>query len=248
MGRRRPHLLRRPSRRRVFRARRLLPDEAEIYVLNGLETDADPADYAVHRLKPVDRKRGRARALVGARRKRAGQRSRMRAAPRHRHEPARLRIRWRRCKGGAAPRCGERRRSPDEPFRLVRASGRSDQRGADRAVRGGAGGVSASSRLARQFVRHVPRGAAESTISRGPAMRSTAAIRRRAQPNPMRPVVTLTRRHPADALDRGRARPAATTPSGRPSGERGLRRCSRATPTVCRAGRARPTRGRGPRS
>ena len=48
-------------------ARRLLPDEAEIYVLNGLETDADPADYAAHRLKPVDRERGRARALVGLR-------------------------------------------------------------------------------------------------------------------------------------------------------------------------------------
>lgn len=34
-------------------ARRLLPDEAEIYVLNGLETGTDPADYAAHRLKPV---------------------------------------------------------------------------------------------------------------------------------------------------------------------------------------------------
>ena len=36
-----------------FAARRLLPDEAEIYVLNGLEAGADPADYAEHRLKPV---------------------------------------------------------------------------------------------------------------------------------------------------------------------------------------------------
>ena len=36
-----------------FSARRLLPDEAEIYVLNGLETDADPAEYVRHRLKPV---------------------------------------------------------------------------------------------------------------------------------------------------------------------------------------------------
>ena len=33
--------------------RRLLPDGAEITVLNGLETDADPADYAAHRLKPA---------------------------------------------------------------------------------------------------------------------------------------------------------------------------------------------------
>ena len=36
-----------------FAARRLLPDEAEIYVLNGLEAGAQPADYAEHRLKPV---------------------------------------------------------------------------------------------------------------------------------------------------------------------------------------------------
>jgi alanine racemase len=34
-------------------ARRLLPDEAEVYVLNGLEAGAVPADYAEHRLKPV---------------------------------------------------------------------------------------------------------------------------------------------------------------------------------------------------
>ena len=34
-------------------ARRLLPAEAEIYVLNGLDDGADPADYAEHRLKPV---------------------------------------------------------------------------------------------------------------------------------------------------------------------------------------------------
>ena len=36
-----------------FAARRLLPDEAEIYVLNGLEAGADPAEYAEHHLKPV---------------------------------------------------------------------------------------------------------------------------------------------------------------------------------------------------
>ena len=34
-------------------ARRALPDEAAIYILNGLEPDADPADYAEHRLKPA---------------------------------------------------------------------------------------------------------------------------------------------------------------------------------------------------
>ena len=36
-----------------FAARRLLPDEAEVYILNGLEAGADPVDYAAHRLKPV---------------------------------------------------------------------------------------------------------------------------------------------------------------------------------------------------
>jgi alanine racemase len=34
-------------------ARRALPAEAQIYVLNGLESGADPADYAEHRLAPV---------------------------------------------------------------------------------------------------------------------------------------------------------------------------------------------------
>ena len=34
-------------------ARRLLPGEAGIYVLNGLESVAEPADYAEHRLAPV---------------------------------------------------------------------------------------------------------------------------------------------------------------------------------------------------
>jgi alanine racemase len=34
-------------------ARRALPAEAWIYVLNGLESGADPADYAEHRLAPV---------------------------------------------------------------------------------------------------------------------------------------------------------------------------------------------------
>jgi len=34
-------------------ARRILPAEAAIYVLNGLESGAEPADYAEHRLAPV---------------------------------------------------------------------------------------------------------------------------------------------------------------------------------------------------
>ena len=34
-------------------ARRLLPQKAEIYVLNGLEPGSEPVDYATHRVKPV---------------------------------------------------------------------------------------------------------------------------------------------------------------------------------------------------
>ncbi len=34
-------------------ARRVLPEQAQIYVLNGLESGADPGDYAEHRLAPV---------------------------------------------------------------------------------------------------------------------------------------------------------------------------------------------------
>ncbi len=49
-------------------ARRVLPEEARIYVLNGLESGADPADYAAHRLAPVIGGRGRARPLVRLRR------------------------------------------------------------------------------------------------------------------------------------------------------------------------------------
>jgi alanine racemase len=36
-----------------FAVRRLLPPEAEIYVLNGLDAGADPADYVEQRLKPA---------------------------------------------------------------------------------------------------------------------------------------------------------------------------------------------------
>src|ERR1700734_2757644 len=34
-------------------ARRALPSQAQIYVLNGLESEAEPADYVEHRLAPV---------------------------------------------------------------------------------------------------------------------------------------------------------------------------------------------------
>ena len=46
------HFLRRPFQRGLA-ARRALPPQAQIYVLNGLESEADPADYVEHRLAPV---------------------------------------------------------------------------------------------------------------------------------------------------------------------------------------------------
>ena len=57
-----------------FAARRLLPDDAEIYVLNGLEAGADPADYAAPP-EAGDRQRSGARALVGRPRRRAALRA-----------------------------------------------------------------------------------------------------------------------------------------------------------------------------
>ena len=41
------------SDRMGIAARRVLPAEAQIYVLNGLESGANPADYAEHALAPV---------------------------------------------------------------------------------------------------------------------------------------------------------------------------------------------------
>ena len=49
-------------------ARRALPAEAQIYVLNGLESGAEPADYAEHRLAPVIGGDAELRALVRLRR------------------------------------------------------------------------------------------------------------------------------------------------------------------------------------
>ena len=71
-------------------ARRLLP-EAQIYLLNGLEAGADPADYVRHRLAPViggEDELERWSAFAARER----QDQPVRAPSRHRHEPARLRI------------------------------------------------------------------------------------------------------------------------------------------------------------
>ena len=72
-------------------ARRVLPPQAEIYVLNGLESEADPADYAEHDLAPVigsEEELTRWSALAA----RTWRAFALRSAPRHRHEPPRLRV------------------------------------------------------------------------------------------------------------------------------------------------------------
>src|ERR1700690_2980291 len=101
--------------------RRVLPAEAAIYVLNGLESGADPSDYAEHRLRPAtagggrdlcpqrprerrrpfglcrasprarDRRRRGVHTLVRLRRASGSDQS-LRDPSRHRHEPARLRL------------------------------------------------------------------------------------------------------------------------------------------------------------
>ena len=83
-------------------ARRALPAEAAIYVLNGLESGADPADYVEHRLAPAiggEEELERWSAFAARR----GRDQSLRDPSRHRHEPARLRVprspagrRWRR--------------------------------------------------------------------------------------------------------------------------------------------------------
>ena len=108
-----------PTSARVIAARRLLPTEAEIYVLNGLEASADPADYVEHRLKPAI---GSAEEL---------ERWSAFATRKGRLQPSALHLDtgMRRLgfdfaqspeRGDGARRRGERRRSADEPFRLVR--------------------------------------------------------------------------------------------------------------------------------
>ena len=159
-------------------ARRALPAQAQIYVLNGLESEADPKDYVEHRLAPVIGGEEELAALVRLRRA-TRQALAIGFASRHRHEPARLRVPRSPASRDGDAWAHERGRPLDQPLRLVRNPRRSHQPGADRAVRGGPRGFSASRRLARQLVWHVPRPRARSTTWRGRATRSTAAIRRR---------------------------------------------------------------------
>ena len=171
-------------------ARHVLP-EAAIYVLNGLESHC--RTWRLCRTSPRAGPRRRRRSLrAGPLSPRGAAGAPIRAASRHRHEPAGFRI----ARAGCGPRwrrtARERGRLADEPFRLVRVRGRPHQRRADRAVRGRPRGLPKPPRLARQFLGHVSYPPGRSTTWPGPAMRSMAAIRRPARPNPMRPVATLT--------------------------------------------------------
>ena len=181
-------------------ARRVLPAEAAIYVLNGLESGADPADYAEHRLAPAiggEEELERWSAFAARR----GRDQSMRAPSRHRHEPARLRVPRPTAVGDGDAWADERGRSADEPFRLVRDPRRSHQPGADRAFRGCPRGVSRPSRLARQLVGHVPRSRPDLRL-RPSGLR---ALWRQSDAGPPEPDAARRdpdRGHPADTLDR----------------------------------------------
>ena len=72
-------------------ARHILPSEAAIVVLNGLESGADPADYAEHGLKPaIGSEEELERWACAAQALRPG--NSLRASSRHRDEAARLRV------------------------------------------------------------------------------------------------------------------------------------------------------------
>ena len=125
--------------------------------------------------------------------------------------------------------------------------GRSDQRRADRAVRGRARGISQPPRLARQFLRNVSFRSADLR----PRPARLCALRRQSDARRLEPDAPgrdAHRRHPADPLDRGRRDLRLQRASGRRSAGRGLRPCSSATPTACRAAPARRMRSRAPRS
>ena len=222
--------------------RALLPQaDARIYRPQRAGGEGRPA-RRLFRLPPRagDRRRGRARTL-GRVRARAGRAAGGGAAPRHRHEPARLRIArslTRRGRRGGR----ERRRYADEPFRLLGTAGRSAQRAADRAFRGGARGVSGAEDVARQFLRPVPARAAR-LRSRAAGLR---ALRRQPDAGTAEPDEAgrgPRRRDPADALDREgrdlrlqRTMEGAAAHAARHSARRLRRRPA-----------ARRRRGRGPR-
>ncbi len=223
-----------------FSARRVLPEEAEIYVLNGLEAGADPIDYAAHRLKPV----------IGSAAELERWPAFARGAGAH---PVGVHLDTGMSRLGfdsLAPekamsaRRGERRRPADEPFRLVGAAGRPDQRRRDPLFqrRGGVSDLAPRSpiRPASFWTR------GRSTISPGLATPFMAAILP-GRPNPMRPVATLS-----VAVQQTRWIEAGET-CGYNAQWTARRRTrlatlARVTLTACRAGRARTTNVPGRRS
>ncbi len=171
-------------------ARRLLPAEAEIYILNGLEAGADPADYVEHRLRPAigsSEELERWSAFAG----RKG-----RPSPSALH----LDTGMRRLGFGSLDslkgamddsRRGERRRPPDEPFRLVGDPGGPAERH-----------QIARFEAARAAFPHLPASFANSSgifldarpihdLAR-PGYALYGGNPTPGRPNPMRPVVTLT--------------------------------------------------------
>ena len=213
---------------------------------NGLEAGADPADYAEHRLKPVIGSEGELERWSDLAKRRG------RVSPCALHldtgmsrlgfdSLSDLRLAMER--NGAASGADLLM----SHFVSSEAAGRFDQFRADLPGSSGAAGVPAPSGVPRQFVRHLPR--------RAPDLRSGAArlcaLRRQPRSGAAKPDAPgrdAVRRRPADALDRGGRDLRLQRANGRRSAERALRRCSRATPTACRAGRERTTNGPGRRS
>ena len=179
-------------------------------MLNGLEAGADPADYAAYRLEPaIGGAEELERWAAFARAK--GRPLAVRAASRHRHAPARLRVArlaQRAPIGDDGAASGAdllmshfvSSEIPDDPL-----NGRSD-----RAVRGGARGVPAAARLVRQFVRDFPDARPIHDLARpGYALYGGNPDARTAEPDAAGR--DARRRDPADAMDRGGRDAAATT-------------------------------------
>ena len=234
-------VLRRDDRRGAARARAAAPDAA-IYVLNGLL----PGTRAgLRRREPAsgDRQRRRARRVDRVSR-RVGMARRRGAAHRHRHEPARICLRRSR-RARAPPAAGSRHRAGDEPLRLL-GRGASAQRDPDRALRRRARELSRHRRIAREFLRHLPR---RERASRPGAPRRRA-LRRQPDAGQAEPDARgrdAARPHRADARRRARRNRRLQRDLDRAGARRGLPSCRSAMRTASCAPQARATRGPAPR-
>ena len=184
-------------------ARRVLPAEAQIYVLNGLESGADPGDYVEHRLAPAiggDEELARWSAFAARR---------GRSAPFALHLDTGMNRLGFEFAGPAAGRDWRRmaRASgadllmshfvsseiPDDPINAAQI---------ERFEAARAAFPSLPASLANSSGMFLPARPIYDLARPGYALYGGNPTPGR--PNPMRPVVTLTRRHPADPLDRGR--------------------------------------------